>query len=357
MLVIIPTFRRLLALKQVLRSVFNSELPQLPGKPRLAIVNNFPPNAGSVRELVSTLVGNHVNAANWKVIHVDRERTLSPVDNWYGAVQELSGDGEIVFLHGDDDLLMGWGLKARYEAIQQSDADLLLAKIASGLSFLDDKWLIMEEAIPSYGGNKPVSLTFETFDDFVPAHMGNQCFRYGERFNRALQLIRKWAEELEWLDYDNRTLMFPYYFPIAYMHLGYRVFGLNEMCQVRGVTLEEKIRAPFGVPGWNTGFVSLVASHVLRNRELITIRGLDRSRKILDTEGANWYLTYPFDSRLQTHVRKELLRRVRVRTSPSNYANGLRRMLPSLLRLRSFRTRLLQRFRREQADHFLEKLK
>jgi hypothetical protein len=308
MLIVIPTYRRNAALKWVLQSVAQCHTDKIREPIRVLVVNNYPPARQEVERVVSEF--SHERRIEWNVLC--RQKTMPPVENWYSAIFDNALPNEIVYINGDDDLLMPWSLENRFAEIERLGSDMLLAQIDSGLFFFYSN-AMRTYFVPVRSQTQERSATLldtGTIFSYNPAHLSNHCYRNSERLRAGYEKAMSWCNAQEWLDSHYRTIFITLYLPYAVLLSGGSVAGLKQPCVIRGRDLEEVIAAPYGVPGWNHGFIHLCALGVLGNDELRDIRQLDPVRAQYRQEFAKWFLTCLWDSRVERSVLFETLRRV-----------------------------------------------
>ncbi|MBT9169365.1 MAG: hypothetical protein DDT19_02724 [Syntrophomonadaceae bacterium] len=345
MLFVIPTYKRIDRLKWTLLSILQAECARSSRVLRLCIVNNHPPSAENLNRLMQDIKTQYPEhkAIEWLVVH--RKRTLDPVANWYSAIEEMAEPDETVFLHGDDDLLMPWGVEERARAAIETEADMLLSRSMHGLVFLpDQQHCLMRKASWVFERSGEVgTISWGEIDAWGPAFIGNHCYRNTKNFRDALALAFSWCHEQDWLDWNTRTLMLPYYLPFAIRKVGGRLYGVRTTCVLRGSGLEERLHARFGVPGWNPGFLTWCAYGVLSNADLGPITELSSARASLVRMAADWFLTFYLDTRVPSAIRRETLRRL---GTPLNawslisILSGLRRIVGECFGLRGLSTRI-----------------
>jgi hypothetical protein len=252
----------------------------------------------------------------WEWLVIDRERTLDPIENWYSAIGAVARENEVVFLHGDDDLFTPWGLIERYERLTASESDMLLSRSSYGLIFLaqrDDLVHLPEDAVPVWKPDPAVEqLELAELTDWGPAFLGNHTYRYSSGFRNALRKGFEWCNDQDWLDRNTRTLMLPYYLPFAIKLVGGSVIGYDQVCVIRGCGIEERLVSPFGVAGWNPGFLALCAYGVLNNSELCNNSELNRARREMLEMTISWFFTFYVDRRIPSRMRSETCYRIRI---------------------------------------------
>lgn len=290
-----------------------AKLPETSERFIICLANNNPSTQIRVHRL-SEEIKSQSAFKPWQWCFLDREKTLYPVENWYSAIISLADENEVVFLNGDDDLFLLWSLVDRYKAITKSGADMLLSKSESGLIFLRDKRSVY------YQGSMPArrekldvhEIGWSDIAKWGSAFIGNHCYRYTEQFRKALNLCFEWCHEQDWLDWNTRTLMLPYYLPFAVKHVGGKLVGIEQKYVIRGTVLAQTLKAPFGVPGWNSGFLSLCGYGVLTNKDLGSNVELESARLELARMASDWFCTFFFDKRIPNQIVKETLRRIQL---------------------------------------------
>jgi hypothetical protein len=304
MLVVLPTYKRLECLGLSLQSVFNNE--PVPEAMRLVIANNYPPHRAKVEEIVTSFTL-HPNYTSWQIIFHHWPATVPAVDNWYGTIAQYAAEGEVVLLHGDDDLLTPWSLHHRCEALHATQADLLLSAVSGNVTFLEGEKLHYQGVAPLGGAAAAVELSVENFDQYGNVFIGSHSYRYGTVLQAAIQLVKKWTDGQDWIDYDTRNLMFPYYLVLAVFELNGSVVGAHWHGCIRGTALSERLNARFNASyGWSTGWLLWLMVERLKGISFknINVAGVTQN---ISRQAAQWYVTLWFDHR----VNKKLLRRLR----------------------------------------------
>jgi len=307
--VFIPTYKRLDSLKWVLYSLIKTKDITNNIKKVCYVVNNYPINDRKVHEIVNDI--EKINSTNWIFVVISRDYIIPPVDNWYSAIKEYSDYGDVVFLTGDDDLFLPNSINDRVEAILQNNADLLLTKHFSGLTFLEDSSKILlskcfKNQIMDCKVNK---LTLED-DRWSSIFISNNTYHYSIKMEKAIERCFKWCNELDWLDYDIRTLMLPFFIPIALIIDEGLVISQNKVYVIRGSNLLERISSKWSVAGWNSGFLHLAALGILNNTELNSLKELKNDRQVCQEFSSQWYYTYFLDSRITKEMREKMFSKI-----------------------------------------------
>jgi hypothetical protein len=251
----------------VLKSIQKCDLSGIDEDIRVVVVNNYPPNSDAVDEIC----GHSFLAGRLSCKSMHREQTLPPVENWYSAIDEHAQPDEVVFLHGDDDLFLPWGIRDRFLQMAGTKADMLLSDVASRLYFYDHGrkyWLT--GPLPSERAQAKSARPWECYPARHPeaSFVGNHCYRNSTAFRRGLALAFEWCGSQTWLAWNVRTLMLPFYLPNTITLAGGTVVSLQSKCVLRGASAEETMRSPYGVSNWNTAFCALCAYDIFANKQL-----------------------------------------------------------------------------------------
>lgn len=266
MLVVIPTFRRNECLRWVLESLAHCTTTGVAEPVRVLVVANHPPAANEVEAIARPFFGR--GGFEWRLLK--RERTLDPVDNWYSAIREHARDGEIVLLHGDDDLFFPWSLEARWKMLQEAGADFLLTPFVSRVFFdKGGETAYFSGKLPS----APKTLAWQPWDYAAenapePSFIGAHAYRYGARLEAALRATLEACHTQTWVNRRNQELMLPFYLPFFLKRQDGGIIMSDLPCVLRGATISEICSSPFGVPSWNTCFVSLLALSMIKSGRL-----------------------------------------------------------------------------------------
>lgn len=356
MLIVIPTYRRNATLKWVLQSLVQCRTESIPEPIRVLVVNNYPP----AREEITAIVADysHEKRFEWDILY--REKTLPPVESWYSAIRENALPDEVVLLHGDDDIFCPWSLEDRYKAICSLNADMLLSQSGGRIVFLPDQVsaLFSASSLPKRRADaKTAIVPWSDIHGWGPIFIGNNCYRYTEKWKRALSVSFEWCDQQDWLDWNTRTLMLPYYLAFAIKLLEGTVASLDQVCVIRGGDLVEIRNSGYGSPGWNSGFLAFCAYGVLTSDPLAGHKDLEGARRAQMMMAARWLPTIYFDSRIPSDMRKETLSRIRLPHTKEcvfQVVLGLRLLLGEILNLRGLRWRLQARHHARPVQEILQ---
>lgn len=337
MLVIIPTYKRLDSLYWVLYSLMNCDLPAIDKTPRLAIVNNFPPYARECEKVVENIKTIHQNSKQWEWILINRIESLLPINNWYSAINDLAIENEIVFLHGDDDLFIKSSIKNRYDAIINSDADILVSEYYGGLTFIREK-CHLSSALQNSNSQFPISDSKTNW--YSSPFISAVVLKKGDIFLASLALTNKWIEDQNWAPYAYTSLMIPFYLPLASKYLGGKIIYSKRQFVLRGTSLSDRINSPYGVPSWNSGFIDIFKYGILNNCALSNIIELAKYRRSTLEFINDWYLTFYLDKRIPSDLRRLTLKNIPFKMNYWQILKGIKKILAFKFRLTALSIRL-----------------
>ena len=295
MLIVIPTYKRNTCLKWVLQSLVQCHTDGVYEPIRVLVVNNYPPARNEISEIVDGF--KTFRKFEWDILY--RKYTLPPVENWYSAILDFALPNEIVVINSDDDLFLPWSLNDKYKELNRTSADLLLAKIDGGLWFSQNAEIALYKSkLPNNNMVSATPLVMSEVFYYAPQHLSNHCYRNTQTFREALNKAFTWCHNQEWLDFNNRTLFITLYLPYSIIFLNGVVSGLDKICTLRGIDVDEIRVEKFGISSWNHGFIHLCAIDVLNNDDLIQFSELDGVRKIFNDTFTRWFCTYFSDPRV-----------------------------------------------------------
>ena len=311
MIVIIPTYKRLDRLKWTLLSLMRNRVRSNSESLRIGIANNHPPVKNQIELLVADVKKSHQkqNLWEWHIIH--REKTVDAAENCLSAMKELTNDDEIVIVQGDDDLFTPWSIQSRIDAIEETNCDMLLTKSKYSLWYLNETGSIyFGDEIPSENSDAvPKELEWKEINNWVPIFLGNNAYRYSKKFQAAMDKVYSWINAQEWVDFNTRSMMWPFYLPNALKIEKGRIYGLDQFGTIRGNLLNERVKDPFEV-SFNTGLISLLAYGILHNSDLNCIEDLNQTRRELATYIGEWLLPMKIDKRVSKEYRQESFKRI-----------------------------------------------
>lgn len=266
MLIVIPSYKRTDILPWVIKSILRCDVSDILERKQILVVNNH----YASREIVDSIVGEFSSNVSFICTALHRKETIPAIDSWFSAIAEYAAEDEVVFLLGDDDLMMPWGVIGRHREIVKTQAEMLLSDFADRIYFFDKgrKYWISGQ-IPMEDQQEKCTRQW----DFWPAKhpeasfMSNHCYRNTASFRKGLDLALAWCDSQSWLKRAVRTGMLPFYLPYAITIAGGTVVSLNSKCVFRGADADEAIKSSYA-DGGNTAFYNLCAYDIFANNSL-----------------------------------------------------------------------------------------
>jgi hypothetical protein len=283
----------LYSLKAVIITL-NTALSKIGDEAKVYIVNNNPIDKTSVEKVIKDCIVEYKLSLDIHFIH--RDEIMPPVYSWYGAISDYSNDGDLIFLHGDDDLFLKNGIRDRIEVMNSTSVDILISNFVSGLVFNEQSHCVIFRNFDKMGKKERElkRLSFSDLELSSGVFIGNNCYRYTDNFKKALKLAFEWCSEQDWLNTNIRTHMLPLYLPLAAIYLNLNVYYLEKVCVIRGVNLHEVLNTKYCGALTNSGFVSLLALGVMNNKKLLLYKELDKLRNMQNKMAASWFFSYFF---------------------------------------------------------------
>ena len=135
--VLIPTFQRPETLPWSLQSVLLQDTKGIDSKEELRIVvlNNDILTKDLVEEAVKKTLNSAEKNRFKSITIVHRNPPLLGIFNFYQGLAENTCDGDIAFLHGDDDIMLAGSLVKRYLVARQSNLAFNIAKTSGKMFF------------------------------------------------------------------------------------------------------------------------------------------------------------------------------------------------------------------------------
>lgn len=266
MIVLIPSYKRTEVLENVVKSVIKCDINGINERILILIVNNFPPNKEIVVEIVKKLCIQ--DPFQSRIIH--RTQTLPATESWFMALSSVAINDEVIVLLGDDDLLLPWGLKNRYNQINYNKADMLISDFYQRLYFFDNGnrcWLDNQDDI-FYNGEK-VAVKWNIYPSKHPeaSFISNHCYRYTDKFKDGLDLAIKWCKIQNWVPIEFATGNLPFYLAYALNSIGGNVISIHEKSVIRGSIAKEAFYQDYS-DGGNTSFYCLLIYNTFSNKTL-----------------------------------------------------------------------------------------
>jgi hypothetical protein len=299
MLVILPSFKRIDSIYWVILTILDAEIPKLLNRPRLLVINNYPPNTSEIERIISEIKYNNKNCLNWEIITLQRKTTLPPVENWYSAVFEFAQNNEVVFFVGDDDPLYRQSLSTRHNQLLENKADFILGRISHGLTFFDNCKHVVFDNDTYKCSEKITVLSADEIWGWTAIHLSNHCFIFNKIFKDSYELAVKWCDSQDYASEYNRRLFITYFIPLAICYNNGKVIGFDSLVLYRGKAFEDIRRSKYGIASWNLGYISKIAELTIKlNPELNSNQSLINLSAHFNDQFEKWYIPILFDKRI-----------------------------------------------------------
>lgn len=264
MLILIPTYNRISMLRWVLKSVAQNNPCR--EKVKVVVVNNHPPS----KEVVERILEEFKDNENIEWVLLNRETSMTHVKNWYSAIDAKAAEDEAVLMLGDDDIMLQWGMHERFEAIVNSNADMLLTNYVDRLYYYKDSnsyWLSC--SFPQYSPSpaQACEWSFAPGEHPEASFISNHTYRYTQKFKEGLRLAFQWCEHQSWLEERERMGMLPLYLPYAISLVGGKVVSLDKACVIRGAIVPDVYKEEYA-GGGSTGLLLLCAYDTFSNKSI-----------------------------------------------------------------------------------------
>jgi len=265
MIVFLPTYKRPDVFSYVLQSALSSDVTGINERILILVLNNH----YSDKDIIDRILSNTAFHDRFEYNVVHRKEKMVPTESWHLAIFDYAVENEIVCVVGDDDILMPWGLKYRYNNMIESNADMLITDFSQTLFFFENgKKCFFNSAIPKapkkdidfflWDGSPPFNRT-----SFVSIH----TYRNSIAFRRGLDLAKDWSKAQVCVPYEIATGNTPFYTPYALMASGGQVIQCDQKDVLRGRIFEE-IQYSDYADGGNTAFYGLLMYDTFSNEEL-----------------------------------------------------------------------------------------
>lgn len=335
--VILPTYRRAEPLVWSMASVLLQKLDTDIRQARLVVINNDAEEAPVENAGKQAL--QKFGAGRWNVQYVHRKQTMDPVLSWYQGMRDHSSAGDIVFLHGDDDLMLPHSLMERVRLMELENTDLLLTQSQHGGFFSEDAARLLVSDKLSWVREEKVTAVERRISHFThlgPAFIGNHCYRNTESFWLGWEACLRRFEQVPISGFQQRAML-PYLLPIDVARFG-KVVGVEKSCVLRCVGLKEVLQARFGQANWKPGLLYAIALEILNQGDLAERADLNSWRQEMDVAFARWCAPSLVDkvSRDQLRPLAAVSPVLALKRYPWEFLQGLAVVLKSLVGLNGF---------------------
>lgn len=263
MIVLIPSYKRTDILRWVIQSVVQSDTQGINERIMILVVNNYFPN----KEIVDSIVAQFRFEGKFECEVIHRKETLPAVESWFSAIFSKADDDEVVALLGDDDIMLPWGLKYRYQQIMEQKADMMLSDFCQRLYFFNqgERCCTDIDMLPSPPEDKQGTV-WESLPEEYPraTFISNHCYRNTAKFKKGLETALAWCDAQDWVLRDFATGNLPGYLPYAIKSTGGLVISLSEKSVIRGLVADE-VQFQDYADGGNTSFYCLLIYNTFSN--------------------------------------------------------------------------------------------
>jgi len=282
--VLLPTFQRPETLQWSLQSVLLQDTSKIDSNEelRIVILNNDISTKKLVEDVVKKVL-NIVGKGSFKsILIVHRDPPLLGVFNFYQGVAENTRDGDIAFLHGDDDIMLPGSLVKRYLVARESDSAFNIAKTTGKMFFFKkDRNIYLDSKNAIVATKISPKWRWATKDDLVDYSLpfvSAYCYKIGPEFWACYKQAMKWADALP-LEPKIRFPFFPFYMGLS-AGINKQLAVIPEVLVRRGQLLQTRgLLPPRAVTEYaNTGIILQTGLAVLNNEELGAIIELDDLR-------------------------------------------------------------------------------
>lgn len=282
--VLIPTFQRPETLPWSLRSVLLQDTKDIDSNEELRIVvlNNDVNTKRQVEDAVNKTL-NCTDKKRFKSLTiVHRDPPLLGVFNFYQGLAENTCDGDIAFLHGDDDIMLAGSLAKRYLAARQSNLAFQIVKTIGKIFFFkEDGNIYIDNKQLVSARNLSLDWRQAAKDDLVDYSLpfvSAYSYKIGPEFWACYKQAKKWADALS-LEPKIRLPFLPFYMGLS-AWINKQLAVIPEVLLRRGQLLQLRgLLPPRVVTEYaNTGIILQTGLAVLNNEDLGPISELDELR-------------------------------------------------------------------------------
>lgn len=343
MLVIVPTYKKMNCIDLSILSILHSRKPQDKYPCRIAVINNYPPHKEQVEEIVAQVKKDY-SLQGWSIDIIYRTETIPAADNWYSAVLESSYPDEVVLFAGDNDIYLPNGIIDRYNAILESDSDMLISMSSNSLYYFESGEYVYFPKSELNGLYKEkeqktewVPVDYQDVYKYGTSFIGSLCYRNTDKLKEAIKLAFSWAVDQEDIIASHIRIMIPSYLPLAMLFVNGKVTAINKTCVLRGTDIDEFLKKPCGGSLWDTAILIACLYKVLNNSDLKCLP-LDALREQVaecfnDSRWISYFNNGYSNSEVRTVYNNVNLPKMRFK----NILPNIRKILGQILKLRGWR--------------------
>jgi len=268
--VCLPTYRRAGALVWSLGSVLAQRLDglTLDAPPRLVVLNNDR-DRGPVDQAVETAV-RELGTRGWELRVVHRDPPMDPALSWYEGMRAYGHEGGVVFLHGDDDLMVRDSLRVRARELAASDADVLVSQtLERHLAFEGADgaraWVDGDGPLAPAADVPAAPLAMSALHRYGFAFIGNVIYRHRPQLWARYEAVVARLRRLP-VGGAQQLAMLPYFLTMEACRHG-AAAAVESRCEVRGHNIDEIVGVRFGHSNWQPGVLYAITVDLLESGE------------------------------------------------------------------------------------------
>jgi len=276
--VVVPTYRRPGPLGWALASILRQRFPGNPPAHRRLVILNNDSSTDPVIKVVERVV-DRIGENGWEVKLHHRNPPIHAVNNMYNGIAEFADEGDVVFLNGDDDLMLPDSLALRAEMFRcEPNMDILLARGMSALLFTAGNSEQNTRAFFMEKGTEPAvrqGVRLMRMEDLCRIGyilISCHAYRNGARFRGISAETRALLLRLP-CGGDDRLSMMPQFLPILGVRQG-GVFATETRACLRGQFAHDVLNHRSG-----SGYWGISALYLLTQTELQQEPDLDLMRE------------------------------------------------------------------------------
>jgi hypothetical protein len=287
MIVFLPTYKRSAYLKTIIEFIVSTRF-QIPNERKLLVINN---NNYNDKVLVDSILNELCSNTDWQIksFHHSEERTC---DIWYPIILKEALENELIFLLGDDDILLPDGIVNRFNLMNEENADFLLSQSFSRVFLLENG----EKYYFPTPFKLDAKLSYEV-KDWVPtpssignvAAVFNHAFRKNKLVEEAIILAISFCERQNFINPIYSYGLLPCYIPHAIKLLNGKVLESSEIAVLRGAIVEETISSDYS-DGGTSSFYSLILANTFSKIDFSSF--IKNQEKFVDHFLTSWRMTF-----------------------------------------------------------------
>lgn len=273
LIILIPTFQRPTTLIWSLQSVIRQKFGTNNFKKKIFILNSDLRTKKSVDESVAFVLKNNLEHEFDKISICQANNNLHSIENWFEIVKTNTKNGDVVIIHGDDDIMLPNSLLFRYYSAVASDKTVFIGNCLWSCYFLMQHSGIYLDTIDNpyeccnYFQYR--SARVEDLTTFALPFISVYTYKINDKFWSLFYSAIQWSDQLPF----ERKIKYPF---IPYF-IGLAAYNKMEMgvacvnLVIRGQLFKKrKFLPPKTITEYaNGGIILLTGLAVLNNETLI----------------------------------------------------------------------------------------